>query len=64
MLKQVSWQKNDMEGNLNFYSVSADGRVVTWKLVKNELQFEDALTLKNNIEDQKEFTLSEFETCW
>ncbi|XP_064391990.1 LOW QUALITY PROTEIN: dynein axonemal intermediate chain 1-like [Halichondria panicea] len=55
---QVSWQKNDMDGNLNLYSVSADGRVVTWKLVKNELQFQDALTLKNSVEGQKDFTLS------
>ncbi len=54
----MSWQKNDMDGNLNFYSVSADGRVVTWKLVKNELQFQDALTLKNSVEGQKDFTLS------
>lgn len=23
-----------MDGNLNFYSVSSDGRVVTWRLVK------------------------------
>ena len=23
-----------MDGNLNFYSVASDGRVVTWKLVK------------------------------
>ena len=23
-----------MDGNLNFYSVSADGRVVVWKIVK------------------------------
>lgn len=47
-----------MDGNLNLYSVSADGRVVTWKLVKNELQFQDALTLKNSVEGQKDFTLS------
>ena len=33
-LPQVCWQKNDMDGNLNFYSVSSDGRVVTWRLVK------------------------------
>ena len=31
---QVVWQKNDMDGYLNFYSVSSDGRVVKWKLVK------------------------------
>ena len=43
---QVSWQGNDMDGNMNFYSVSSDGRVVLWKLVKNELQYQDAVQLK------------------
>lgn len=36
-----------MDGNINFSSVSSDGRVVTWKLVKNELQFLE--TVKLNI---------------
>ena len=36
-----------MDGNINFSSVSSDGRVVTWKLVKNELQFVE--TVKLNI---------------
>ena len=31
---QVRWQKDDLDGNLNFYSVSSDGRVVCWTLVK------------------------------
>ena len=31
---------------MNFYSVSSDGRVVMWKLVKNELQYQDAVQLK------------------
>ena len=43
---QVCWQNNDMDGNMNFYSVSSDGRVVNWKLVKNELQCQDAVLLK------------------
>ena len=43
---QVCWQNNDMDGNMNFYSVSSDGRVVMWKLVKNELQYQDAVQLK------------------
>ena len=45
-LLQVCWQNNDMDGNMNFYSVSSDGRVVNWKLVKNELQCQDAVLLK------------------
>uniref|UniRef100_A0A667XU78 Dynein, axonemal, intermediate chain 1, paralog 1 n=1 Tax=Myripristis murdjan TaxID=586833 RepID=A0A667XU78_9TELE len=31
---QVRWQNDDMDGNHNFYSVSSDGRVVSWTLVK------------------------------
>ncbi|XP_049588525.1 dynein axonemal intermediate chain 1 [Syngnathus scovelli] len=39
---QVRWQ-NDK--SLNFYSVSSDGRVVSWTLRKNELVFTDAIRL-------------------
>ena len=31
---QVRWQKDDLDNNLNFYSVSSDGRCVQWTLVK------------------------------
>uniref|UniRef100_A0A4W6CSA6 Dynein axonemal intermediate chain 1 n=1 Tax=Lates calcarifer TaxID=8187 RepID=A0A4W6CSA6_LATCA len=31
---QVRWQNDDMDNNHNFYSVSSDGRVVSWTLVK------------------------------
>ncbi|XP_061580434.1 dynein, axonemal, intermediate chain 1, paralog 2 [Cololabis saira] len=40
---QVRWQKDDMDNNHNFYSVSSDGRVVSWTLVKNELFFTDVI---------------------
>lgn len=33
-LFQVKWQKDDMDNNHNFFSVSSDGRVVSWTLVK------------------------------
>ncbi|XP_061545052.1 dynein axonemal intermediate chain 1-like isoform X2 [Phycodurus eques] len=39
---QVRWQNDN---SLNFYSVSSDGRVVSWMLIKNELLFSDALRL-------------------
>ncbi|XP_071586234.1 dynein axonemal intermediate chain 1 isoform X2 [Heliangelus exortis] len=42
---QVKWQKNDMDNNLNFFSVSSDGRIVSWTLVKNELVHTDIITL-------------------
>eukprot|EP00794_Sanderia_malayensis_P009932 gene9931-10952_t len=43
---QVKWQKDDLDGNLNFFSVSADGRVVQWTIVKSELHFIDVIKLK------------------
>ena len=31
---QVRWQKDDHDGNMNFFSVSSDGRVCRWTVVK------------------------------
>ena len=31
---QIRWQKEDLDGNLNFFSISSDGRVVSWTLLK------------------------------
>uniref|UniRef100_A0A095CBG8 Dynein intermediate chain 2, ciliary n=1 Tax=Schistosoma haematobium TaxID=6185 RepID=A0A095CBG8_SCHHA len=31
---EVRWQPNDSDANLNFFSVSADGRVTSWTLIK------------------------------
>ncbi|KAL4659002.1 dynein intermediate chain 1, axonemal-like [Arapaima gigas] len=31
---QVKWQKDDMDSNHTFFSVSSDGRVVSWTLIK------------------------------
>uniref|UniRef100_A0A3B4Y7L8 Dynein axonemal intermediate chain 1 n=1 Tax=Seriola lalandi dorsalis TaxID=1841481 RepID=A0A3B4Y7L8_SERLL len=45
---QVRWQNDDMDNNHNFYSVSSDGRVVSWTLVKNELVFTDIIRLSLN----------------
>ncbi|XP_059110127.1 dynein axonemal intermediate chain 1 isoform X3 [Peromyscus eremicus] len=43
---QVKWQKDDMDHNLNFFSVSSDGRIVSWTLVKSELVHIDVIKLK------------------
>ncbi|CAF4140610.1 unnamed protein product [Adineta steineri] len=43
---QVRWQKDDLDGNLNFYSISSDGRVVCWTLVKSDLMYADIVQLK------------------
>ncbi|KAM9408231.1 dynein, axonemal, intermediate chain 1, paralog 2 [Pholidichthys leucotaenia] len=45
---EVRWQTDDMDNNHNFYSVSSDGRVVSWTLVKNELIFTDIIRLSQN----------------
>ncbi|NWX19636.1 DNAI1 protein, partial [Aegotheles bennettii] len=42
---QVKWQKDDMDNNLNFFSISSDGRIVSWTLVKNELVHTDVIKL-------------------
>ncbi|KAG7263212.1 hypothetical protein CRUP_031755 [Coryphaenoides rupestris] len=42
---QVRWQSDDMDNNHNFYSISSDGRVVSWTLIKNELVFSDVIKL-------------------
>ncbi|NXR20017.1 DNAI1 protein, partial [Cinclus mexicanus] len=42
---QVKWQKDDMDNNSNFFSVSSDGRIVSWTLVKNELVHIDVIKL-------------------
>ncbi|NWX49988.1 DNAI1 protein, partial [Steatornis caripensis] len=42
---QVKWQKDDMDNNLNFFSVSSDGRIVSWTLIKNELVHTDVIKL-------------------
>lgn len=43
---QVSWQDDDLDKNLNFFSVSSDGRVTSWTLVKNELHHTDVIELR------------------
>uniref|UniRef100_A0A3Q4BBY6 Dynein axonemal intermediate chain 1 n=1 Tax=Mola mola TaxID=94237 RepID=A0A3Q4BBY6_MOLML len=45
---QVRWQNDDMDNNHNFYSVSSDGRIVSWTLIKNELVFTDIIRLPLN----------------
>ncbi|EPZ33815.1 hypothetical protein O9G_002527 [Rozella allomycis CSF55] len=42
---QVMWGPEDLDGNTNFYSVSSDGRVTQWTLVKNELLYTDIIKL-------------------
>lgn len=34
---QVTWQKDDLDDNLNFCSISTDGKVIEWTLLKTEM---------------------------
>jgi dynein intermediate chain 1 len=43
---QVCWQEEDLAKNLNFFSISSDGRVTLWTMSKNELQYTDVMELK------------------
>ena len=42
---QVKWVKDNLDGYLNFYSVSGDGRVTNWTIVKTALWFTDVLNI-------------------
>jgi len=43
---QVKWAPDDDVANLNFYSISSDGRVTNWILMKNKLEPEEVIQLK------------------
>ncbi|VDL96027.1 unnamed protein product, partial [Schistocephalus solidus] len=43
---QVKWQARDVQNNRNFFSISADGRVTSWTLLRNDLTCYDALTMQ------------------
>ena len=47
-LIQVKWAKDNLDGYLNFYSVSGDGRVTNWMIVKTALWFNDTLNIHFN----------------
>ena len=43
---QVSWGPDNLDGYLNFFSISGDGRVTNWTLVKTVLWWADKLQLE------------------
>ncbi len=46
MNPQIKWAKDNLDGYLNFYSVSGDGRVTNWTIVKTALWFNDTLNIQ------------------
>jgi len=55
---QVFWQAEDLAKELNFFSISSDGRVANWIMSKNELKMEPIMQLKlvSNVKDDPEET--------
>merc|ERR1719506_1014686 len=55
---QVHWQEEDLAKELNFFSISSDGRVANWIMSKNELKMEPVMQLKlvNTMKDDPEET--------
>ena len=43
---EVCWVAEDLAKNLNFYSISSDGRVTLWTLSKSKLDYTDLMHLK------------------
>ena len=41
----MKWAKDNLDGYLNFYSVSGDGRVTNWTIVKTALWYTDVLSI-------------------
>ena len=48
MIYQVNWAKDNLDGYMNFYSCSGDGRVTNWTIVKTSLWFSDLLVVNFN----------------
>lgn len=44
--RKVYWQSDDQPKELNFFSISSDGRVASWVMSKNELKMEPVMQLK------------------
>ena len=53
---QVRWSTDDITKNMSFYSISSDGRVTTWNLMKNKLEPEEVIKLKLVQEQDKELS--------
>ena len=44
-MSQVKWAPDNLDGYLNFHSVSGDGRVSNWTIVKTALWTNDTLVI-------------------
>jgi len=53
---QVKWAPLDPAKALSFYSISSDGRVANWNLMKNKLEPEEVIKLKLVVDNEKELS--------
>ena len=51
---QVRWSVEDPTKGLSFCSISSDGRVTNWNLMKNKLEPEEVIKLKLVVDQEKE----------
>lgn len=51
---QVRWVNDENAKNLSFYSISSDGRVTSWSLMKNKLEAEEVVKLKLMVDHDKD----------
>ncbi|ORX84558.1 WD40 repeat-like protein [Anaeromyces robustus] len=47
---EVKWQKDDLYEHPNFFSISSDGKIIQWTLLKNELKKMDIIILRSDKE--------------
>lgn len=50
---QVKWNEDITMKDMNFYSISSDGRVTNWHLMKNKLEPEEVVKLKLVVDESK-----------
>jgi len=58
---QVRWDADVDGAALSFYSISSDGRVTLWHLMKNKLEPEEVIKLKLVVDKEKELSDSKKE---
>lgn len=59
---QVKWNEDITMKDMNFYSISSDGRVTNWHLMKNKLEPEEVVKLKLVVDESKAMGESKKET--
>jgi len=50
---QIRWNADPNVKNLFFYSISSDGRVSSWTLMKNKLEAEEVIKLRLVVDENK-----------